>query len=210
MKFARIIAATACVFAFLPALPLSAATRDVDIPGRFFQPQRTSIVVGSTVRWANSSSERHSVRAMSGSSEQFASSDNCRGALLFNDCIRPGGAFSHTFSQRGTIFYYCELHGSDAPFPNCGMCGRIAVVRQSSGTIAPVTPGSSSPTATARSPSPSPDQTGSPSPSPGSISTSPIAAPGDSDGSPNIVAIAAVAVVLLGGSGYLIYRTMIR
>jgi preprotein translocase subunit Sss1 len=41
-------------------------------------------------------------------------------------------------------------------------------------------------------------------------STPPVAAGPDGDGSTSIVAIAAAAVVLLGGSGYLIYRTMIR
>ncbi len=210
MKFARIIAATACVFTLIPAAPSEAATRNVEIPGRFFRPQKVTINVGATVRWTNSSGERHTVTATSDSTELFTSSDNCRGAILFNDCIKPGGSFAHTFGKRGTFTYYCQLHGSDERFPNCGMCGRVSVVQPSSGTVAPTTMGSVLPTSTAGSPSPSPDQSPSASASASAISSSPIAAGSDDDHSTSIIAIAAVAVVLLGGSGYLIYRTMIR
>lgn len=208
MKYARVIAATVGLFSVLPLMPASAATRNVTIPDRFYQPQRITITVGDTVRWTNASDERHTVTANSDSNEAFNSSRNCRGALLFDDCIKPGGSFSHTFETRGTFTYYCQLHGSDRSFPNCGMCARVTVVQLKAGTTQPTTPVTSPPTAPASiSPSPS---VGSPTPT---VSPSSPAARrpdgGDDQGLPPL-AIAGAGVLLLGVSGFLVYRTMIR
>lgn len=208
MKYARAIAAAAVLFAVLPLVPASAGTHRVTIPGRFFQPQSIRVTVGDMVRWTNTSDERHTVTSGSDSNEPFNSSRNCPGALLFNDCIRPGGSFSHTFETRGTFTYYCQLHGSDRSFPNCGMCGRVTVVRTQSGTVAPTAAGTPPPS-TPASVSPSPSVT---SPAPTVSSSRPSAAEPDrgSDEGLPILPIAGAGVLLLGVSGFLVYRTMIR
>ena len=208
MRSARIFAALGCVVILLVPLPSSAATKAVDIPGRYFTPQRVSILVGNTVRWTNSSNERHSVTSMDASEDRFTSSDQCPGRGLFgrNDCLEPGATYQHTFSRAGTYDYFCKIHGNQGSYPNCGMCGRVTVRKQSA-TIAPTTPGSPSPSSSASSPSPSPTITGSASTSP----TRTLAAgPDDENSTSTLVAIAALAVALLGGTGIVVYRTMIR
>jgi len=179
------------------------------MPARYFSPSTIKIHVGDTVQWTNTSQEGHSVNSRASSAESFNSSTNCRsGALLFNDCIRPQQSFSHTFQSRGVFVYYCQRHGVDAPFPNCRMCGRVIVVRRSSPTVAPsasVTPsGSGSPSV---SPSPTGSTTSSGTPLPGSSTLA--AGPSGSKGLPT-VAIAAIGVALLAGTGVIVYRTMIR
>jgi plastocyanin len=211
MRFARIVAGVACaVVAVAPAVS-SAATKTVDIPGQFFQPATIRVLVGDTVVWTNSSNDRHSVTATSDSREQFTSSTRCRqtGLLGNNDCIKPGAYYAHTFNAPGTFTYYCVRHGIDAPYPNCGMCGQIRVVRRASGTIAPTTPASVSRSASASATSPSPSASASASLT---SSSSPAAAGDDGNGTGTspVLAIAGGAVVLLGGSGFFIYRSLIR
>jgi plastocyanin len=209
MKFARIVTATACAFALLPPHASFAATRAVDIPGRYFAPQRVTVTVGSAVRWTNSSSNRHSVTAMASSSDRFTSSDNCPGGILgFNDCLAPGATYQHTFSRTGTFDYFCKIHGNEGSYPDCGMCGRVTVKRKGGG-IVPTTPGSSSPTSSATSPSPSPSisETSVTSPTGTNVAA---AAPDEGTSTSTLLAIAALAVALLGGTGIVVYRTMIR
>jgi plastocyanin len=211
MRFTRVIAAAGLFMMLLPPAPASAATRTVNIPGRYFSPPTIKVRVGDTVRWSNNSDENHTVTSNSDSDESFNSSTNCEGAILFNDCVKPGRSFSHTFDARGTFTYYCQRHGSDVKFPNCSMCGRVLVVSKSSSTVAPRSPGPT-PTGTPTTASPSPSNSGSVSPTPGGVSpdSSPKASgPGGSSNAATI-AIAALGVVLLAGSGFLVYRTMIR
>ena len=209
MRIARIVAATACVFALLPPASSSAAVKSVEIPGRYFSPQRVTITVGNTVRWTNSSSERHSVKSFSSSNDQFTSSDHCPGGLLVgNDCIPSGGTYQHTFSRTGTFDYYCTIHGTQDAYPNCRMCGRVTV-KPKAGAIPPTTPGTVAPTSTASSPSSTPTISDSAVSSP-SASRSIAAGPGDDGNSSTLVTIAALAVALLGGTGIVVYRTMIR
>jgi len=196
----------------LPPAPASAATRSVDIPGYYYSPATIRIHVGDTVRWFNDSDDRHTVTSSSSSAESFNSSTNCRrnGGLLGNDCIKPGRSYSHTFDQLGTFTYYCKRHGRDAPFPNCNMCGRVAVVKQSSSTVQPTTAEptpTGTPTTASPSPSASPSATGSGAISPDSSPNA--AGPGTSSDTP-VLAIAAAGVALLAVSGFLVYRTMIR
>jgi plastocyanin len=207
MKLWRVVIATGLLVAF--ALPATAATRTVVIPDHSYSPERVSIVIGDTVRWTNDSNARHSVTATSASAsrgEAFDSNPSCDNGILFNRCLRTGDSFSHTFTTRGTFTYYCRIHGSDTAFPDCGMCGRVTVVRKSSPTIVPTTPAPPS--------SRSPSGSASPSVSPSVASTSSasgLAAPKPVDsGNTSILAIAALGVALLGASGYLVYRTMIR
>jgi plastocyanin len=208
MRSARIIAALGCVVTLLTPLVSSAATRAVDIPGRYFTPQRVTILVGNTVHWTNSSNERHSVTSMDSSDDQFTSSDQCPGRGLFgrNDCLDPGETYQHTFARAGTYDYYCKVHGNQGSYPNCGMCGRVTVRKQSA-TIAPTIPGSPSPSSSASSPSPTPTVTGIAATSPTSTLA---AATDDENSSSTLIAVAALAVALLGGTGIVVYRTMIR
>jgi plastocyanin len=210
MKLLRVVIATGFLVALAPPVPAQAATHTVTIPDRSYSPERVSILIGDTVRWVNDTNQRHSVTATSDSAargESFDSSPSCDNGILFNRCLRPGASYSHTFTTRGTFTYYCRIHGTDAPFPDCGMCGRVTVVRKSSPTIAPTTPGASptssvSPSGSA-SPSASPDST----PSAG---TSDLAAPKGHASTSWTLAIAALGVVLLGATGVAVYRTMIR
>lgn len=210
MKRWRIVVAVGLFVALCPSVGAPAATRTVTIPGRSYSPERVSIVLGDTVRWVNSSNERHSVSANSDArarGETFDSNPGCGRGFLLQRCMRPGETYAHTFSVRGTFTYYCRRHGSDAAYPNCGMCAQVTVVRPATSTITPTPPGSASPSA----PSPSPSV--SPSPSPGSTTSggSPRASgPDADDGAFPTLAIAALGVAILSGSGFLVYRTMIR
>lgn len=202
------------VIVVLSLVPSGAKTEMVDIRSRSFSPRRVTIDRGDTVRWNHRDDEDHSVTASSSSrdrGEAFDSSSNCPGGLLFDNCMNRGDKFSHTFTTSGTFTYFCKIHGADAPYPNCGMCGQVVVRGAGApGTTSPTT----SPTATAtptRSASPSPSAT---SPSPTASITSPggptARGPGDDSGNGGTIALAAAAVVVLGGSGLLVYRTMIR
>jgi plastocyanin len=209
MRTTRILAA-AGLFVALAPFPASStvATETVTIPGNYFSPQTARVYVGDRVVWFNDTSRNHTVISSSDSSESFRSNGNC-GILAGNDCLRPGRSFAHTFDERGTFTYYCRIHGSDATYPNCGMCGRVVVVtRKAQPTTPPTSPGTSaSPTATA---SASPSGTASVFPT-GTASTPPGANdPGDDDSTTSTLALAAVGVALLGGAGFVVYRTMIR
>lgn len=211
MRFTRVTVAAALFVLLLPVAPASAATRSVNIPGNYFSPPTIKVHVGDTVRWSNNSGENHTVTSNSDSDESFNSSTNCKGAILFNDCVKPGRAYSHTFGERGTFTYHCQIHGSDVAFPNCGMCGRVIVVKKSSPTISPTSPGPT-PTGTPTTVSPSPSSSRSPS-APGRVSpdsSAKASGPGDGSSNTSTIALAAVGVALLAGSGFFVYRTMIR
>ncbi|MFY9586101.1 MAG: plastocyanin/azurin family copper-binding protein [Actinomycetota bacterium] len=209
MRSARFIAGLGFVAALLAPLASSAATKNVDIPGRYFTPQRVTITPGSAVHWTNSSNDRHSITSMDSSKDQFTSSDMCPGRGLFgrNDCLGPGETYEHTFTRAGTYDYFCKVHGTQGSYPSCGMCGRVTV-RKRSATIAPTIPGSPSPSSTASSPSPTPTITDGVVTSP--TSTVAAAPPGNESSTSTLLAIAALAVALLGGTGIVVYRTMIR
>jgi len=191
-------------------LPAGAATKTVEIPARRFEPERVTIFVGDTVRWINRDNQRHTVTANSSAvalGESFNSSpNNCPGNVLFRDCIDPGESFSHTFTTAGTFTYRCKLHGSDTSFANCAMCGQVIVKLKSS------PPASQSPTlppSVSASPSASVSPTPTTSVSPSGVLTSPV--PGSAEDQPfPTIAVAGLALALLGTSGFFVWRTMIR
>jgi plastocyanin len=210
MRIARLVAVAGLTFLLLPPAPASAATRTVDMPGNYYAPATIRVHVGDTVRWFNDTGTNHTVTSNSDSAESFNSSANCPGGLLGNDCIKPGRSFSHTFDSLGTFTYHCKRHGSDVSFPTCGMCGRVVVLRRSSSTAQPTTK-EPTPTGTPTTISPSPSPS---SPTPGSGIVSPTgtfkASGPEGGGSTPTLAIAAIGVALLAGSGFVVYRTMIR
>ena len=76
---------------------LTQSVSEVIIGGRTFFPATATVSVGSTVTWTNLDAEAaHTVTSDAGF---FGSHD-----LLFNS------TFSHTFTERGTYGYVCELH----------------------------------------------------------------------------------------------------
>ena len=191
--------------------PARAETKTVEIPDRFFRPAQLTIVVGDTVRWTNTDDQRHSVSANTSAQAQgefFDSGTRCPGNLLGNNCLRPGESFSHTFSSVGTFTYRCRIHGSNTSFSACAMCGQIIVRAAAPPPPPPSTPAkptvSKTPTATT-SPSASMSATAT------ATGSSPVASgPPADDGSLPVLPIAAGAVVLLAGSGILVYRSMLK
>ena len=208
MRFVRIAGVVVVALMIAPPVSAAPATRAVSIPGFYFSPQTIRIHLGDTVRWTNTSKKNHSVQSNSDSPESFRSSSQCPGGLFFNDCIRPGESYEFTFNKLGVHTYRDPNHGADRPFPDCGMCGRVIVVRKSSPTSSPsagASPtGSGSPSV---SPSPTGSNVSSGSPSPGSSTLA--AGPSASKKTPTL-AIAAVGIALLAGTGAVVYRTMIR
>jgi plastocyanin len=200
------IAAAVFVASLLPA---HAATKTVEIPARRFEPQRVTIFVGDTVRWINRDDTEHTVTANSSAvalGESFNSSNNCPGGLLFDDCLDRNESFSHRFTNAGTFTYRCKLHGSDTSFANCAMCGQVIVKTKS---IPP--PSTSPPTkpSVPVSPSTSVSPTLTTSVSPSGVLTSPV--PGSAEDQPfPTIAVAGLALALLGTSGFFVWRTMIR
>ena len=211
MRFLRIAGAIAILFLVAPPASAAPKTVAVSIPGNYFYPQTIRVHIGDTVRWTNTSNSNHSVISNSNSAEVFKSSTNCHsGVNLFNDCIRPGESYSHTFDHRGSFTYHDANSGTDNPFPNCGMCGRVVVLRKSSPTTSPTAQGSptgsGSPTSSL---TPSPSGSASPG-GPQPDSSARAGGPDGSSGGTPTIAIAAAGVALLGGAGFVVYRTMIR
>ena len=78
------------------ATPAGAAEHLVDMPGKYFEPPSTTLLVGDTVTWKNSDSFGHDVAAFDGS---FASG-----------LMASGGRYSVTFPRSGHVAYRCTIH----------------------------------------------------------------------------------------------------
>jgi plastocyanin len=76
------------------------------IDGQGFEPKEISIEPGTTVRWTNRGEHRHTVTARNG---------------MFDSELPPGGSFSFTLEQTGTVEYFCKPH------EDMGMVGTITV-----------------------------------------------------------------------------------
>jgi plastocyanin len=68
----------------------------VTIRGFAFDPAAISVAVGGEVTWTNADPAPHTVAADDGSFDSGPKD--------------PGGTFSATFDQPGTIPYHCEIH----------------------------------------------------------------------------------------------------
>ena len=80
----------------LAATPAGAAEHVVDMPGKYFQPAATSLLVGDTVTWKNSDAFGHDIAALDGSFE--------------SGLLSTGGHFSFTFQRSGHVAYRCTIH----------------------------------------------------------------------------------------------------
>lgn len=206
--------------------PVARASRDVDVligPGSAFSPAFVAVEVGDTVRWTHQDAgQAHTVTAQPGQDEYFDSSPNAklgRCAVLADDCMYETGnnTYEHTFMSPGTYNYYCKLHGRSAGDPargECEMCGqvRVNVPRTDSASPSPSQSPTHRPTASP-SPSASPSASESPSPSPGASATvtgGPIAAGEDGGGGAGgRWGVALLAVAVLGGLGWIVWRRLI-
>lgn len=118
-----VVAATALGW----VVPAGGASRSVTIVDNAFSPDNITVAVGDSVTWRNTGQRGHSVKADDGG---FDSSPAC----TFQDtssCMANGATFTTTFSQPGSYFYYCAVHGS----PNgIGMAGVVTVASEGTTT----------------------------------------------------------------------------
>ncbi len=202
------VGAAAVVVASL--VPAGATTKTVTIPARRFDPEKVTIFVGDTVRWVNTDDRKHSVTATSssiGKGENFDSNPNCT-SFIFSQCLNRGDTYSHRFTHAGVFTYYCRIHGSDTSFGACDMCGQVQV-KKKGGPPGSASPSNSPTVSPPASPTATPTSTPTASPSP-TASGRAAGATSPDDGPGVTIAIAALAVAILAGSGILVYRTLLR
>ncbi|HZD33564.1 MAG TPA: plastocyanin/azurin family copper-binding protein [Nitrososphaeraceae archaeon] len=82
--------------------------------GQFFVPSEVSVSTGGQVTWTNEDNAVHTV--VQGSPSEASSSSQPQ---FDSGLIQAGDKFQHTFTDSGTIDYYCTLH----PW----MTGKVAV-----------------------------------------------------------------------------------
>lgn len=235
-KITRVVLASALAVAALAPLPSPAKERSVAIgPGSQFVPSSRFIDTGDTVVWTHRDGETPHTVTFTAESCQRLGGSNCDSSpnsgasgggcfLPINDCLTQGDTVSRSFSKSGTFTYYCKVHATVSSSGCSGMCGEI--VAKAPPKTPPTTPPSTSAPPTTASPTGSPTGTVSPTttasptgttaPSPAGTGSptatdSPLAGPtpGGGGGSGGRVALAILATLLLGGSGYLVYRNFI-
>jgi len=96
--------------AVLPLSQAAAATKPVSMVNFAFSPKALTVPVGTTVKWTNTTSIRHTATADKGT---FNSGN-----------VAASHAFSFTFHHAGTFRYYCMHHGAPG---GVGMSGTIIV-----------------------------------------------------------------------------------
>jgi plastocyanin len=99
-------------------IPARASTA-VTLQGSRFVPGQVSIPAGETVVWTNNDTTGHNVTAEDGSFDSHPTCGTIGGA-----CMKKGETFQHTFSQPGTVAYYCQVHGGPG---GRGMAGTVTV-----------------------------------------------------------------------------------
>jgi plastocyanin len=221
------LVASIAAAAVLGVLPAGAETAVIKARDSYFTPDFRVLVTGDSARWTVESSQGHTVTSYPGAPRSFDSSpettDSCTtGGLLPEptDCLQPGSSYERNFSQPGTYDYYCKIHGdpSERPDPDlnaaaqpCGMCGQIVVKTPSSSRPATRRPAPAQSEQPRAEPSETPDPSPGASPSPSDDpSLDPVANPGTDEGglSPAMgrLVISVIAIALLSGLGYLVWR----
>jgi plastocyanin len=108
----------------------SPETRRVSMTGDFvYDPERVTVVPGTTVRWVNDDDVGHTVTAyddgIPADADYFASGRFDAERAARNDVsdglIAAGDAYEHTFVTAGTYDYFC------VPHEGSGMTGRVVV-----------------------------------------------------------------------------------
>ena len=77
-------------------MPGAGATATVNMTDDKFEPASLTVAPGTTVRWTNKGTHKHTVTATNG---DWDSGD-----------LGPGQGYSATFSKSGTYQYYCKHH----------------------------------------------------------------------------------------------------
>jgi len=72
-----------------------------------FSPNPINAKSGDTVTWTNKDSQAHTVVSGTGSTDPNKGKTFDSGLTTL---IQPGKSFSHTFTTKGTIPYFCEIH----------------------------------------------------------------------------------------------------
>jgi plastocyanin len=94
-----------------------------------FSPATTTIHVGDTITWTNDGPSSHTATAHGGSFD--------------TGVLKKGQSASHTFTQAGTVTYFCQIH----PFMH-GTIVVLAAATTTATTSAATTPTTTTPTAT--------------------------------------------------------------
>jgi plastocyanin len=222
----------AAVLAMMVSVPAASRDTSMSIRDNFFSKPFLVLTVGDSITWRNKGDLAHTVVTYSDAPRSFDSSpgttNNCRPLTPLGsaDCVEPGDSYGVTFTRAGTYDYYCKVAGhADAsvrPDPDvrdgreqpCGMCGRIVVNEVSQPTRTP----SPSPSPTGQGqqtadPSPTATRTPSPSPAPTDADGSPFALDDQAvadDGAGGTLAVAFVALVVLSGAGYVVWRRYLQ
>jgi plastocyanin len=90
------VALAGLAVAVVAAAPAAAASRTVNIPGKFFEPPSLTLLAGDTVTWTNNDAFAHNIAALDGSFD--------------SGLLNPGGRFSFTFERPGRVPYRCTIH----------------------------------------------------------------------------------------------------
>lgn len=106
MKIRHAAALLGAVLWSVLAVAGPALAESVSIGDNFYSPATVTINAGDSVTWTNNGQAPHSVTSTDG---LFDSSPNCPGNV--DDCIQPGGNYTHTFNSVGSFDYYCRVHG---------------------------------------------------------------------------------------------------
>ena len=72
----------------------------VSIGDNFYKPKKLTIHVGQTIKWKNEGAVAHTVTSDSDSTVKFDSGN-----------IDPRGLYALKPTTRGTLSYYCTIHG---------------------------------------------------------------------------------------------------
>ena len=107
------------LLAFASSAQAAAVIVNVGGANLVFSPQTVTIDPGDTVTFVNKGGYHNAV-ADNGS---FRCAQGCDGAGGSGNASRANWVASVTFTQPGTVGYFCEIHGA----PNLGMFGTIIV-----------------------------------------------------------------------------------
>ncbi len=110
------LVAMLALLAIVAVTPVVAATLDVSIVNRTFEPAEVVVAAGDTVTWTvtTSNGEPHTVTSAAvGGTAQGAIFDSQADDPDLTKLKDDGGTFSHTFAEPGTFGYLCTIHPTE-------------------------------------------------------------------------------------------------